>query len=62
LQTLDVGGVFLIVAFVVTAMILDLFIGSAKWALIAPIFVPMFLILGFSPELTQAAIAASATA
>jgi aminobenzoyl-glutamate transport protein len=57
LQSLEVGGVFLIVAFVITAMILDLFIGSAaaKWALIAPIFVPMFMILGFSPELTQAA-------
>ena len=57
LQALDVGGVFLIVAFVIAAMVLDLLMGSAaaKWALIAPIFVPMFMILGFSPELTQAA-------
>jgi len=28
---------------------------SAKWALLAPIFVPMFMLLGYSPELTQAA-------
>ncbi|HSR52194.1 MAG TPA: AbgT family transporter [Acidobacteriota bacterium] len=28
---------------------------SAKWALIGPIFVPMLMQLGFSPELTQAA-------
>lgn len=28
---------------------------SAKWALIAPIFVPMLMQLGLSPELTQAA-------
>lgn len=26
---------------------------SAKWALLAPIFVPMFMMLGYSPELTQ---------
>ena len=26
---------------------------SAKWALIAPIFVPMFMLIGYSPELTQ---------
>src|SRR5690625_7204907 len=28
---------------------------SAKWAVLAPIFVPMLMLLGFSPELTQAA-------
>jgi aminobenzoyl-glutamate transport protein len=35
----------------------NLLIGSAsaKWALLAPIFVPMLMTLGFSPELTQAA-------
>jgi aminobenzoyl-glutamate transport protein len=35
----------------------NLFIGSAsaKWALLAPIFVPMLMQLGISPELTQAA-------
>jgi aminobenzoyl-glutamate transport protein len=35
----------------------NLLIGSAsaKWALLAPIFVPMLMSLGISPELTQAA-------
>jgi aminobenzoyl-glutamate transport protein len=35
----------------------NIFIGSAsaKWALLAPIFVPMLMQLGLSPELTQAA-------
>ncbi len=35
----------------------NLFVGSAsaKWALLAPIFVPMLMQLGLSPELTQAA-------
>ena len=28
---------------------------SAKWALLSPIFVPMLMRLGISPELTQAA-------
>ena len=26
---------------------------SAKWALLAPIFVPMFMLLGYSPEMVQ---------
>lgn len=56
LKNMEVGGVTLIIAFIVATMILDLLIGSAaaKWALIAPIFVPMMMILGYSPELTQA--------
>lgn len=37
--------------------ITNLFIGSAsaKWALLAPIFVPMLMTLGISPDVTQAA-------
>lgn len=27
----------------------------AKWTILAPVFVPMFMLLGYSPELTQAA-------
>lgn len=35
----------------------DLFIGSAsaKWSALAPIVVPMFMLLGISPEMTTAA-------
>ena len=37
--------------------IINLFIAvdSAKWAIMAPVFVPMFMRLGMSPELTQVA-------
>jgi aminobenzoyl-glutamate transport protein len=47
----------LVVAFVGVTAVADLFIGSlsAKYAFMAPIFVPMFMQVGISPELTQAA-------
>jgi aminobenzoyl-glutamate transport protein len=37
--------------------VLDLFIGSAsaKWSALAPVLVPMFMLLGISPEMTTAA-------
>lgn len=46
----------LIGAFVVFAAFLNLFTASAsaKWAVMGPVFVPMFLLLGFTPEATQA--------
>ncbi len=46
-----------IVGIVLLTGLLNLFIGSAsaKWALLAPIFVPMLMELGISPDLTQAA-------
>ncbi len=47
----------LLVALIAFTAFLNLFIGSAsaKWALVSPVFVPMFMALGLSPELTQAA-------
>jgi len=47
----------LVVAFIVLTMVFNLFIGSmsAKYTLFAPIFVPMLMFVGISPELTQAA-------
>jgi len=57
LQSINFTGIPLIVAFVIVSAMLNLFIGSAsaKWAIMAPVFVPMLMILGYSPELTQAA-------
>jgi len=57
LQSINFTGFPLIIAFVVLAMFLDLFLGSAsaKWAIMAPIFVPMLFQLNLTPELTQAA-------
>jgi aminobenzoyl-glutamate transport protein len=50
------GAVTMIGIILLTASV-NLLIGSAsaKWALLAPIFVPMLMTLGYSPELTQAA-------
>ena len=47
----------LVIAFVLGTTTFNLLIGSmsAKWAMFAPIFVPMFMMVGISPELTQAA-------
>ena len=46
-----------IVGVVLVASLVNLLVGSAsaKWALLAPILVPMLMTLGLSPELTQAA-------
>jgi aminobenzoyl-glutamate transport protein len=57
LQAIGFTGVPLIVAFVIVSSMMNLLIGSAsaKWAIMAPIFVPMLMQLGYSPELTQAA-------
>jgi aminobenzoyl-glutamate transport protein len=50
-------GVPLMLMFIVVSMLINLFVGSAsaKWAIMAPIFIPMFMLVGYSPELTQAA-------
>jgi aminobenzoyl-glutamate transport protein len=47
----------LMVSFVFLTAFINLFMGSAsaKWAIMAPVFVPMFMLLGYAPELTQAA-------
>ena len=47
----------LMVLVVLMTTLINLFIGSAsaKWALLAPVLVPMFMLLGVSPEMTTAA-------
>lgn len=47
----------LALAFVLLVMVANLIMGSAsaKYAFVAPVFVPMFMQAGISPELTQAA-------
>lgn len=57
LKTIGLTGVPLIISFIFVTGFINLFIGSAsaKWAIMAPIFVPMFMLTGYSPELTQAA-------
>jgi len=57
LQATGLGGIPLLLGFVVLAAVINLVMGSAsaKWALMAPIFVPMLMLLGYPPEMTQAA-------
>jgi aminobenzoyl-glutamate transport protein len=57
LRASGLGTIPLIIAFVIVSAAINMFMGSAsaKWAIMAPVFVPMFMLLGYSPEFTQAA-------
>ena len=46
-----------IIGIIILTGVVNLFVGSAsaKWALLAPIFIPMLMQLGISPDLAQAA-------
>jgi aminobenzoyl-glutamate transport protein len=57
LQALGMPAPGTIVGIVLLTAFVNIFIGSAsgKWGLLAPIFVPMLMQLGISPDLTQAA-------
>ena len=57
LKSVGFTGLPLIICFIVLTAFINIFIAvdSAKWAIMAPIFVPMFMRLGLSPELTQCA-------
>jgi len=47
----------LLVAFILMTMCFNMFVGSmsAKYTMFAPIFIPMFMMVGIAPELTQCA-------
>jgi aminobenzoyl-glutamate transport protein len=49
--------ILLMIAVLLFAGVVNILISSAsaKWALLAPVFVPMFMLLGYSPELVQGA-------
>ena len=57
LKAMQLGPVPLIISLVLISAAINLVMGSAsaKWALMAPVFIPMFMLLGYSPEMTQAA-------
>ncbi len=57
LQQADLGAIWLLVGFVVVVLILDLLITGAipKWAIFAPLFVPLLMKLDVSPEAVLAA-------
>ena len=55
LQKWDLPPLVLFGAFVLLVALINLLItsGSAQWALMAPVVVPMFMYVGISPEVTQ---------
>ena len=57
LESTGFTGIPLAIAFILVTGFINLFIGSAsaKWNIMAPVFVPMLMLLGYSPEFTQLA-------
>jgi aminobenzoyl-glutamate transport protein len=57
LKALAMPAAVTLVGIVLLTGFINLFVGSAtgKWGLLAPIFIPMLMTLGISPDLTQAA-------
>jgi aminobenzoyl-glutamate transport protein len=55
LKASGLGPIPLMLSFIILAAIINLAMGSAsaKWAFMAPVFIPMFMLLGYSPELVQ---------
>lgn len=57
IRWLNLDNPLIFVFFILLSALLNLLMGSAsaKWAFMAPIFVPMIMGIGYSPELTQLA-------
>ncbi len=55
LQKSGFTGIPLVIAFVFLTAFINLFMGSAsaKWAIMAPIFIPMLMQIGYTPEFVQ---------
>ncbi len=57
ISSTGMGNIPLMIALVLISAMINLVVGSAsaKWAIMAPVFIPMFMLLGYSPEFTQLA-------
>jgi aminobenzoyl-glutamate transport protein len=55
LMSANIGMIPLMILFILLSATINMLMGSAsaKWAILAPIFIPMFMIMGYSPELSQ---------
>lgn len=55
LQSINLTGIPLFIGFILVVALINLLIGSAsaKWAILAPVFIPMFMFLGYDPAFTQ---------
>ncbi|MBE0638162.1 MAG: AbgT family transporter [Bacteroidales bacterium] len=51
----DLGIIPLMLLFILLSAGINMLMGSAsaKWAIMAPVFIPMFMFMGYSPELSQ---------
>ena len=57
LEDLDIGAIWLLIGVIFVTIVVDLIIPQAiaKWAMLAPIFMPLFLRLGVAPQTVLAA-------
>jgi aminobenzoyl-glutamate transport protein len=57
LEAINLTGPLVFIPFIIMCCIVNLSLGSAsaQWAITAPIFVPMLMLVGYSPEVVQAA-------
>ena len=55
LEHIGIKGIPLMIGLILLSCIVNLFIGSAsaKWAILAPVFVPMMMLMGYDPAITQ---------
>ena len=55
LQAIGFEGIPLLIGLIFVSCFVNLFIGSAsaKWAILAPVFVPMMMLMGYDPAITQ---------
>lgn len=55
LKSIGFTGVPLMIGLIIVSCFVNLFIGSAsaKWAILAPVFIPMMMLMGFDPAITQ---------
>ncbi len=56
LEAINLTGIPLVIASIVAVGLINLLIGSAsaQWSVLAPVLVPMFMLLGYTPEFAQA--------
>lgn len=57
IESLNMGLIPMVLLTIIFSALINLVVGSAsaKWLLLAPIVIPMFMMLGYSPELAQCA-------
>lgn len=55
LENIGFKGIPLMIGLIILSCFVNLFIGSAsaKWAILAPVFVPMMMLMGYDPAVTQ---------